>query len=96
MADTLSTTSSTESLAEAAGALGASLVRTSFTLVTLPLSVLPVKPREEATAAVTNLFKAVGDLHLSVLKTAVDGVGSATRALKESAELASSKAAKNN
>jgi hypothetical protein len=81
-------------LLDAASALGASMVRVGVTAVTLPLSVLPVPPktRDDATTAATDLFNAVGALHMGLAKIAVNGFGVATRALTASTEAATNAA----
>lgn len=73
-------------LADAAGTLGTSLARVSALVVSLPFYVLPDKEREDAVAATTQLFTAVGELHLRLVRTAARGLGAAARQLTRPAE----------
>jgi hypothetical protein len=57
-------------------------------VVSWPFFVLPEKERATAITATNDLFAAVGNLHLSVLRVAVRGVGAVTREAVRVAEAA--------
>ncbi|NTU82741.1 MAG: hypothetical protein HGA45_25795, partial [Chloroflexales bacterium] len=77
------TTRQGEELVDAAGKFGSSLVRLGTAVVSVPLSVLPAKTREDAVKATGDLFGAVGTLHLSLLKATVRGVETAASELNK-------------
>lgn len=68
-------------LVDSAASLGASITRAGVAMVTWPLYLLPPQARTEAIEATTELFNAVGALHLSFLRLAISGLGAATRGL---------------
>jgi len=70
------------------------MTRLGVTIATLPLSVLPEKARTDATAATNELFNTVGNLHLSIAKTAIRGLSAATREINKAIEPALGAASK--
>lgn len=70
-----------EDLVDAAGALGASVARLGIAAVGWPLYLLPPRVRHDAIDATTDLFSAVGALHMSFARAAIRGVQAATREL---------------
>lgn len=74
-------TAQSTDLVDAAGALGKSLAQVGALMVSWPFYILPVKERDDAIRATTQLFTAVGELHLSLLRTAARGLGMAAREL---------------
>lgn len=75
------TTAQGNDLVDAAGTLGTSLARVGALMVSWPFYILPAKERDNAIAATTQLFTAVGELHLSFLQAAARGLGLAAREL---------------
>lgn len=71
-------------LVDAAGNLGTSLVRLGTLMVSWPFYILPDKERDDAIAATTQLFTAVGDLHLSFVRAATRGLGLVAREITKS------------
>lgn len=74
-------TAQSSDLVDTVGTLGTNLARVGAMVVSLPFYILPAKERDDAISATTQLFTAVGDLHLSLLRGAVHGVGIAARGL---------------
>lgn len=74
-------TAQSNDLIDAAGTLGTNLARVGALMVSWPFYILPAKERDDAIAATTQLFTAVGELHLRVLRGAVRGLGIAAREL---------------
>jgi hypothetical protein len=72
-------------LVEVAEELRPNLARVGTALVGIPFLLLPQKNRDEAMEATNNLFNTVGDIHLSLTKSVVDGVGSAVRSVVNNA-----------
>jgi hypothetical protein len=83
---TSSTTAPINDLADAAGTLGTSLARVSALVVSLPFIILPDKEREDAVAATTQLFTAVGELHLRLVRATARGFSNAARQMANSVE----------
>lgn len=69
-----STTGRGDDLIDAAGTLGASVVRLGMAAVTGPLYLLPPRARNEAIDATGDLFRAVGRLHLGIARAAIRGL----------------------
>lgn len=68
-----------EDLVDAAGALGASVARLGMAAVSWPVYLLPPRARSEAIDATSDLFRAVGRLHLGVARAAIRGLDIAAR-----------------
>jgi hypothetical protein len=68
-------------LLSAAETVGTNLARVSAFVVSWPFYILPVDSRKEAIQATTNLFEAVGELHLELVKTVLSGLSAVTREL---------------
>lgn len=68
-----------EDLVDAAGALGASVVRLGMAAVSWPVYLLPPRARSEAIDATSDLFRAVGRLHLGIARAAIRGLDLAAR-----------------
>lgn len=76
-----STVRKDDDLADTVATLGSSLARVSATVVSLPFYLLPQQARHEAIESTTELFNAVGTLHLNLVRAAISGLGAATREL---------------
>lgn len=84
MSDTqkpVSTAQAGDDLVGAAENFGHNLARVSAAVVSLPFYLLPQQTRTEAIDATTDLFVAVGDLHLNLVRAAVSRFGVAAREL---------------
>lgn len=78
-----STTTGGNSLVDTAETVSASLVRIGVAMVSWPFYLLPSKARNDAIDATTDLFKTVGELHMSLVKAAVRGISAAARDLSQ-------------
>ncbi|MCS6880861.1 MAG: hypothetical protein RMK84_12115 [Oscillochloridaceae bacterium] len=68
-----------EDLIDAAGAVGASVARLGIAAVSWPVYLLPPRARSEAIDATSELFRAVGRLHLGIARAAIRGLDLAAR-----------------
>lgn len=75
------TSSNGNDLLNAAETVGTNLARVSAFVVSWPFYILPTDTRKEAIQATTNLFEAVGELHLGLVKAVLSGLSAATREL---------------
>ncbi|MGQ9927349.1 MAG: hypothetical protein ACUVS4_10810 [Chloroflexaceae bacterium] len=74
-----SATSRGDDLIDAASTLGASVARLGLAAASWPLYLLPPRARSEAIDATTDLFSAVGRLHLGIARAAIRGLDVAAR-----------------
>lgn len=74
-------TAPNNTLAETTEALKTNMARVGALMVSWPFLILPDKERDDAVGAATQLFTAVGDLHLGLVRTAARGLGLAARQL---------------
>ncbi|MEI8307966.1 MAG: hypothetical protein WCF99_12975 [Chloroflexales bacterium] len=79
--DASSTTLKSDDLIDAVTNVGNSISRVGLAVVTVPTYLLPEKSRADVISATNNLFNTIGTIHLSVFKTVVSGIGTATSGL---------------
>ncbi len=81
-----SATAQSNDLFDASETIGTNLARVGALMVSWPFYILPTKERDDAIAATTQLFTAVGKLHLDVLRAAARSLGIAARELTSPAD----------